>query len=111
MFQDAFEMAPGSKFIWIHAFIFELQHPDESTATQLQSTWESAYASTLSPEAKVSLAYRYADYMLEYGYPAAHLNRLEIQISYLTRYIEPSPPSKKRPSVVANGTSKTPRLE
>lgn len=111
MFQDAFEKSPGSKFVWIHAFIFELQNPDDSTATELQSIWESAYASGLAPEAKISLAQRYADYMLEYGYPAAHLNRLEIQISYLTRYIEPSTPTKKRPSVVANGTNKAPRLE
>ena len=111
MFQDAALQAPGSKFIWIHAFIFELQHPDESTATQLQSIWETAYSSSLAPEPKISLAHRYADYMLECGYPAAHLNRLEIQISYLARYIEPSAPSKKRPSAVANGNSKAPRVE
>lgn len=112
MFHEGFEKSPGSRMVWIHAFLFELQNPDESTATELQSIWEAAYASSLAPEAKISLAERYADYMLEYQYPAAHLNRLEIQISYLSRYIEPTAtPSKKRSSVVANGTNKTPRLE
>jgi hypothetical protein len=111
LFQESFEKVPESKFIWIHAFIFELQHPDESTATRLQSIWESAYASALAPEPKISLARRYGDYMLENGYPAAHLNRLEIQISYLARYIVPSEPSKKRSSLAANGTHKVPRVE
>ena len=49
--------------------------------------------------------------MLEYGYPVAHLNRLEIQISYLNRYIEPATSNKKRPSVSTNGTHKSARLE
>ncbi len=88
-----------------------MQHPDESTANELQSIWEAANGSSLAPEAKVSLAHRYADYMLEYGYPVAHLNRLEIQISYLKRYVEPATPSKKRSSVVSNGTSKSARVE